>query len=108
MTKINSEELEIKQTVLIVEDDLATGEALCDLLDSAGVPAQRFASAEEFIEAWDPSTAGCLVLDARLPGMSGIELQARLVESGINVSNYRDDSSWRCANGTQSSQDRRC
>lgn len=85
MTEINSEELEIKQTVLIVEDDLATGEALCDLLDSAGVSSQRFASAEEFIEAWDPAAAGCLVLDARLPGMNGIELQARLVESGINV-----------------------
>jgi len=85
MTSIGSAKTEARQTVLIVEDDLATGEALCDLLDSAGVPALRFASAEEFIEAWDPSTAGCLVLDARLPGMSGIELQARLVESGIKV-----------------------
>jgi FixJ family two-component response regulator len=85
MTSIGSAKTEARQTVLIVEDDLATAEALCDLLDSAGVPAQRFASAEEFIEAWDPSTAGCLVLDARLPGMSGIELQARLVESGIKV-----------------------
>jgi FixJ family two-component response regulator len=85
MTSIGSAKTEARQTVLIVEDDLATGEALCDLLDSAGVPAIRFASAEEFIEVWDPSTAGCLVLDARLPGMSGIELQARLVESGIKV-----------------------
>jgi FixJ family two-component response regulator len=85
MTSIDSAKPEARQTVLIVEDDLATGEALCDLLDSAGVLAHRFGSAEEFIEAWDPSTAGCLVLDARLPGMSGIELQARLVESGIKV-----------------------
>src|SRR5271154_5491494 len=85
MTNSDSAKPEARQTVSIVEDDLATGEALCDLLDSAGVPALRFASAEEFIEAWDPSTAGCLVLDVRLPGMSGIELQARLVESGIKV-----------------------
>jgi FixJ family two-component response regulator len=85
MTNIDSAEPETRQIVLIVEDDLATGEALCDLLDSAGVPARSFASAEDFIVAWDPSTAGCLVLDARLPGMSGIELQARLVESGIKV-----------------------
>jgi FixJ family two-component response regulator len=85
MTNSDFAKPEAKQTVLIVEDDLATGEALCDLLESAGVPAHRFASAEEFIEAWDPSTAGCLVLDARLPGMSGIELQARLVESGVKV-----------------------
>ncbi len=85
MTSIGSAKTEARQTVLIVEDDLATGEALCNLLDSAGVPALRFASAEEFIEAWDPSTAGCLVLDVRLPGMSGIELQAQLVESGIKI-----------------------
>jgi FixJ family two-component response regulator len=85
VTSRDSAKPEATQKVLIVEDDLATGEALCNLLDSAGVPAQRFASAEEFIEAWDPSTAGCLVLDARLPGMSGIELQARLVESGFKV-----------------------
>jgi FixJ family two-component response regulator len=85
MTDSDSPETETRQTVLIVEDDLATGEALCDLLDSAGVAAQRFASAEEFIEAWNPATAGCLLLDARLPGMSGIELQARLVESGVKV-----------------------
>ncbi len=85
MTSIGSKKPEAKQTVLIVEDDPATGEALCDLLDSAGVSARRFASAEEFIEVWDPTTAGCLVLDARLPGMSGIELQARLVEAGIEV-----------------------
>ena len=85
MTSIGSAKPEAKQTVLIVEDDPATGEALCDLLDSAGVSSQRFVSAEEFIEAWDPATAGCLVLDARLPGMSGIELQARPVEAGIKV-----------------------
>ncbi len=85
MMGIDSTNPEVKQMVLIVEDDQATGEALCDLLDSAGVPARSFASAEDFIVAWDPSTAGCLVLDARLPGMSGIELQARLVESGIKV-----------------------
>jgi FixJ family two-component response regulator len=76
---------EMKQIVSIVEDDRATGEALCDLLDSAGVPARWFASAEEFVAAWDPATPGCLVLDARLPGMSGIELQDRLIGSGIMV-----------------------
>lgn len=85
MTEIESVEPDIKQTVFIVEDDLAIGEALCDLLDSAGVAACRFASAEEFTEAWNPAMAGCIVLDVRLPGMSGIELQAHLVESGIEV-----------------------
>jgi FixJ family two-component response regulator len=82
---VDSAKPEMPQTVSIVEDDRATGEALCDLLDSAGVQARWFASAEEFVAAWDPATPGCLVLDVRLPGMSGIELQARLIESGITV-----------------------
>lgn len=72
MMDIDPTEPETRQTVLIVEDDQATGEALCDLLDSAGVSAHWLASAEEFIETWNPATAGCLLLDARLPGMSGM------------------------------------
>lgn len=76
---------EARQTVFIVEDDIAIGEALCDLLDSVGISARCFASAEEFTEVWNPQMPGCIVLDVRLPGMSGIELQARLVESGLKI-----------------------
>jgi FixJ family two-component response regulator len=78
-------EPEIKQTVFVVEDDPAIGEALCDLFDSAGILARRFASAEEFTEFWSPAMTGCLLLDVRLPGMSGMELQARLVEAGVAI-----------------------
>lgn len=85
MMDLESAEREMEQTVFIVEDDLAVGETLCDLLDSAGVAARRFASAEEFTEAWSPDMAGCLVLDVRLPGISGMELQASLIESGIEI-----------------------
>ncbi len=85
MTEIESAEPEMKQAACIVEDDPAVGEALCDLFDSAGVSARCFTSAEEFIDRWNPEMAGCLVLDVRLPGMSGMELQARLVESGIEI-----------------------
>jgi FixJ family two-component response regulator len=85
MTDIVSEDLEIKQTVFIVEDDLAIGEALCDLFDSANVASHRFASAEEFTEFWSPAMAGCLVLDVRLPGMSGMELQSHFVDAGIEI-----------------------
>jgi FixJ family two-component response regulator len=85
MTEIQSIDPEPEQTVFIVEDDIAIGEALSNLFDSAGVAARHFASAEEFIEFWTPSMAGCLVLDVRLPGMSGMELQARLVESGLEI-----------------------
>lgn len=85
MTEIEMAKPEATQTAFIVEDDPAIGEALCDLFDSAGVAARRFASAEEFLAAWNPAMAGCLVLDVRLPGMSGMELQARLAESGVEI-----------------------
>jgi FixJ family two-component response regulator len=85
MTDNASNEEQVIQTVFIVEDDAAIGEALCDLLDSAGLSAQRFASAEDFIKLWNPSMAGCLVLDVRLPGMSGMELQGWLAESNLSV-----------------------
>ena len=85
MTETGSLEPEINQTVFIVEDDAAIGEALCDLFDSAGVDARRFGSAEEFIEFWNPPMAGCLVLDVRLPGMSGMELQVHFVKTGVNI-----------------------
>lgn len=85
MTVTDSVDPEVKQTAFIVEDDPAIGEALGDLLDSAGMASRRFASAEEFAESWKPSMAGCLVLDVRLPGMSGMELQARFAEAGIEL-----------------------
>lgn len=85
MTENEPAEPEMRQTVFIVEDDRAVGESLGDLFESAGVASSYFASAEEFTDAWDPSMAGCLVLDVRLPGMSGMELQARLVETGVEI-----------------------
>jgi FixJ family two-component response regulator len=85
MTNSEAAEEPIRQTAFIVEDDLAVGEALCDLFDSAGVAARSFSSAEEFIAAWNPAMEGCLVLDVRLPGMSGMELQAKLAESGVEI-----------------------
>lgn len=84
MTETESTE-PMGQSVFIVEDDPAIGEALVDLFDSAGVASRCFASAEEFTEFWNPSMAGCLVLDVRLPGMSGMELQAQFVESGMEL-----------------------
>lgn len=74
-----------ESTVFLVEDDRAVGEALCDLLDSANIRARYFQSAEEFLAAWTEQMPGCLVLDVRLPGMSGMELQTRLREAGLNL-----------------------
>lgn len=75
----------LKQAVLIVEDDRAISDALCDLFEQANIPARSFASAEEFLATWTPNQAGCLVLDVRLPGLSGVELQARLVEAHVEI-----------------------
>jgi len=69
-----------KQTVYIVEDDSSVSEALSNLIESAGLSTQLYSSAEEFLEVWSAEMAGCVVLDVRLPGMSGIELQAELAE----------------------------
>ena len=75
----------IKQTVFIVDDDPAICESLCDLIESAGLVTRQFASAEEFLAASSPELAGCLVLDVRLPGMSGMELQSKLIKSGLAI-----------------------
>jgi FixJ family two-component response regulator len=85
MTESDNTQPSAAQTVYIVEDDAAVGEALCDLFDSAGVAAQHFPTAEAFLAFWNPSMAGCLMLDVRLPGMSGIELQSDLAETGHSI-----------------------
>jgi FixJ family two-component response regulator len=75
-------DLDSPQTVFIVDDDPVIRESLCHLLDIAGLRVQTFVSAEEFLGAWSPETPGCLLLDVRLPGMSGMELQTYITEAG--------------------------
>jgi FixJ family two-component response regulator len=64
--------------IAIVDDDDLMRSALHGLLKSVGLPAQAFASAEEFLKSGQQHHAGCLVADIRMPGMSGLELQAKL------------------------------
>src|ERR1019366_1321889 len=64
--------------VAIVDDDDLMRSALQGLLKSVGLPAQAFASAEEFLKSGQQDQVGCLVADIRMPGMSGLELQAKL------------------------------
>ena len=64
--------------VAIVDDDDLMRSALQGLLKSVGLPAQAFASAEEFVKSGQQHQVGCLVADIRMPGMSGLELQAKL------------------------------
>jgi FixJ family two-component response regulator len=64
--------------VAIVDDDPSVQNALQDLIESAGMLARCFASAEEFLESGEHHKATCLIADVRMPGMSGLELQAKL------------------------------
>jgi two-component system response regulator FixJ len=69
-----------KPTVFIVDDDEPVRDSLKMLMRSVGLSAETFAGAAEFLEAYDPDRPGCLVLDIRMPGMSGMELQDKLNE----------------------------
>lgn len=66
--------------VYIVEDDDAVRESLQLVLESLGQPVAAFPNANAFLEAYHPDMAGCLVLDIRMPGMNGMELQRQLNE----------------------------
>jgi FixJ family two-component response regulator len=65
--------------VAVVDDDISVRESLQSLIRSVGMQVRVFASAEEFLTAAHPRTADCLVLDVRLPGMSGLELYHHLL-----------------------------
>ena len=71
--------------VAIVDDDEAMLEALKGLLKEAGFPARAFASAEEFLHSGEQHHTGCLIADIRMPGMSGLDLQARLKADNIDI-----------------------
>jgi FixJ family two-component response regulator len=73
------------QTIFLVDDDSSVCEALVDLLELAGFNVKPFDSAESFLAEWMPEMAGCLLLDVRLPGLSGLELQARLAETNRSI-----------------------
>jgi len=65
-------------TVFIIDDDAHVRAAIELLMQSVGLPAESFASATDFLQQFDPQRPGCLVLDIRMPRMSGLELQERL------------------------------
>ena len=72
-------------TVFVVDDDPGVGDSIRFLLLSVGLPSETFLSAIDFLDAHDPERAGCLVLDVRMPGMSGLDLQARLQGMGSTL-----------------------
>ena len=72
-------------TVFVVDDDEAGRDSVRCLVEPMGVEVGLFASAEEFLDAYDPSQPGCLVTDLKMLGMSGLELQHELNRQGINI-----------------------
>jgi FixJ family two-component response regulator len=74
---------EEEPVVFIIDDDETVRETVADLLHSVGLGAKTFGSATEFLEAKRPDVPGCIVLDVRLPGASGLEVQRTLTDSNI-------------------------
>lgn len=74
-----------QSTVFVVDDDGPLREALRGLLRSVGLRAEVFASAADFLKLKLPDTAACLVLDVRLPGVSGLDFQAELAKADIRI-----------------------
>jgi FixJ family two-component response regulator len=72
-------------TVLVVEDDESVRRALNNLFQSVGLEVQLFGSASDLLKSKLPATASCLVLDVRLPGLSGLDFQTELSKANIHI-----------------------
>jgi len=82
---MNGKKMAEDLVVSIVDDDVSVRRSTRRLLRSSGLRAEAFSSAEEFLDSeWAEQTA-CLILDLRMPGMNGLELQRRLVQTGNPV-----------------------
>jgi FixJ family two-component response regulator len=72
-------------TVFVVDDDAAMRDSLRDLIRSVGLRVELFDSAQDFLRSERPDIPGCLVLDVRMPGQSGLDLQRRLNDAGVAI-----------------------
>jgi len=71
--------------IAIIDDNDSIQDSLCDLIESGGFEAQCFGSAKAFLESDLHRRAGCLIVDIRMPKMSGLELQAKMKQAECNV-----------------------
>ena len=71
--------------VCVIDDDASLRESLKNLIRSVGLRVEPFSSAQEFLRSKRPDVPGCLVLDVRLPGLSGLDLQKRMADSDIEM-----------------------
>jgi two-component system response regulator FixJ len=76
---------ESEPVVFIVDDDDAVRRFLSGLVQSVDLRVEAHASAQDFLDAYEPGCPGCLLLDVRMPGMSGLELQKELIEQSIDL-----------------------
>ena len=74
-----------KPVVFVVDDDLSVREGLGSLIRSVGLRVESFGSAQEFLEQSWADAPSCLVLDVRLPGLSGLDLQVRMAQANIDI-----------------------
>jgi len=71
--------------VFVVDDDAAVRRSLENLFRSVGLRVEAFSSAQDFLRSKRPDVPGCLVLDVRLPGLSGLDLQKRMAEADLDI-----------------------
>lgn len=71
--------------VFVIDDDESIREALRSLIRSVGLSVETFASAQDFLKSSRPDVPSCLILDVRMPGLSGLDLQRDLAEAGIHI-----------------------
>ena len=74
-----------KAVISIVDDDVSAREGVTDLIRTLGFAAQAFASAEDFLNSAQLESTRCLIVDMQMPGMTGLELHDRLVDSGVAI-----------------------
>jgi FixJ family two-component response regulator len=74
-----------EQVVYVVDDDASMREAIKTLIETVGLSCRTFEIRHEFLESRLPDVPGCLVLDVRLPGLSGLNLQRELNEKGVQI-----------------------
>ena len=71
--------------VFVVDDDDAAREAMQELMESVGLDVRTFSSATAFLDVYDPQCRGCVLLDVRMPGMSGLQLQEEMLRQGPHL-----------------------
>jgi two-component system, LuxR family, response regulator FixJ len=71
--------------IYLVDDEFVMRDSLTLLIESTGLKVRSFESAENFLDHYDPDQTACLILDVRMPAMTGLELQAELIKRAINI-----------------------